>query len=188
MNAPAPLDQTADPGWAQGASIFGYVSAGVIAALATGVIATNNPDAEDISLVLGGLAVTYAGVSIPLVAIGGGSARNHPDVRGVLALRISGWIGYGLTMAESTIVLALVLESRSNLTYEQVNLAVASIGLLGSASAVLFAIDAGISASQANAIASRGRPAGGLTLTPGLGVTRTASREQVPLLTLGGTF
>jgi hypothetical protein len=140
---------------------------------------TNFPDAEDVSRITGGVAISYAAVSIPLVAIGGGSARHHPEVNGVLGLRIAGWIGYGLTLADATALLVLSFDHPID------NWHVASVGLLGSTTAAAFAIDATISASQANSIRARSN---GLTLHPGFGVARTSAREQVPLLTLQGTF
>ena len=186
MAAPAPPQDLgpADPGWAKGAAVFGYVSAGLIAVLTAGVIATNNSDARDIAAVGGSATLVYTAASIPVIAFGGASARKNPAVRGVPALRLVGWIGYSVTMVNATALVILLVENEYSSRLAQ-DLHIASVGVLGSATAVVFALDAGISASQAEKIDAASRAK--VTLNLGFSVART-TREHVPLLTLNGAF
>ncbi|MBN2353813.1 MAG: hypothetical protein JXD23_14665 [Spirochaetales bacterium] len=97
MNLGAP-----SPGWAGTAGILGYISAGAVAAIGIGVIATNG--SGDLPTILGGIDLLLAGATFPIVAIGSGSATGVP---GFPVLRIVSWIAYGLAMADGIVEVAL---------------------------------------------------------------------------------
>jgi hypothetical protein len=95
----------ADPGWARGAAILGFIATPVVLGLGIASAAKHKDQWTAIGLGAGATGVT--GVVVPIVAVGGGSARKNPRVNGVLALRIVGWITYGLVMADATALIAM---------------------------------------------------------------------------------
>ena len=135
------------PGWALGGAIMGFVSAGVVGALAAGSAAT----AGDLvpSLPLGATATLVFAITVPIVATAGGSARYGAGVPGSLALRIVGWILYGLTLANAVVAVALGVESQVPVPV------IASLGGLGVLTEVLMAIDALVARGQAVDVVER---------------------------------
>jgi hypothetical protein len=148
--APAP-GPPADPGWASGAGIYGIVSGVVALGLAIGAEATKEDTVP--STPLGGVATALFGISLPIVAVGGSSARNNPAVTGSTALRIVAWIGYGITLADAAVLLAQAGGSTPP------DGQILSVGLLGVASMACMSTDAFMSANEATRLA-QGLPAG----------------------------
>jgi hypothetical protein len=135
---------------------------------------------------LGIVTTVYLAAAGPIVAVGGASARNHPDVRGYSALRIVSWIGYGLTILDAAFLIGISFES------EVANAHILSVGMLGAFSAVGFAIDAHAGANEADALRAAAPPSAQprLTLSPSLGFARVDdfSERRVPLLGVRGAF
>ncbi len=171
--APTP---TADPGWARGAAYFGFVSAAVDVGLTTAIIATN-PHQPGRSRTIGSWAIAVFGVTVPLTALGGASARTNPAVVGRPRLRIASWVSYALALGDSAYLL-----SRSRIAVID-NRYVVGAGLLGTLSTIGFSLDAYTSASQAEAVrAAAKQPA----LSMGLAVT--ANGAFVPTWGWAGAF
>jgi hypothetical protein len=182
--SPAPAGP-ADPGWSGGAAAFGWVSAGIITVLTAVIVAA---DDADVGIPVGGAATLYAGVSIPIVAVGGASARTHPLVTGYPGLRIAGWIGYGVTLFDALILLGVALSDG-----EVTQAHVASVGALGTLTAIGFALDASGSAGQAEAIRAQQQPAvppraAAPPVAPALGLAEDATGERVGVLGLRWSF
>jgi len=143
----------ADPGWAAGAATYGIISGAAVLALAIGAEATK---ADVIPAApLGGVATALFAASVPIVAIGGSSARNHPAVNGSTGLRIAGWIAYGVALADAAYLLSQVGQS------EPADGLILSVGLLGAASMACFVIDARLAVAEANRVMESGMRAKG---------------------------
>ena len=132
-----------DPGWAIPGSIVGFGGAALSLALAIGGEVTREEDVPGMPLRVASL-VTVAAVG-PITFVASGSARGtDPRVRGVMALRIIGWISYGVTLASG-----LGLFFMGEVTGDPPPaLTVAGTGVLGAASLSLFAIDALVAGRQ----------------------------------------
>lgn len=139
-------------GWASGAGVLGIVSSVVIAGLVGLTIAFNGTDA---ATYVGAVATLFAGISIPLVAVGAGSARSDERVTGSPGWRTTGWIAYVLCMIDAVVAVGLGV---ADVTVP--SLVVASIGLLGIIAAASHSADAFASAAQAGELQrqSRGSP------------------------------
>lgn len=135
----------ASPGWARSASIVGFISAGVVGIL-TGVSIGMNEDDDDGGRVVGGVATAIFGATGIVTAIGGGSARKHPSVDGAPALRILSWIGYGLALVDAAFLIGISFEEDVESAH------IASVGALGVLTLVGFAVDAMISAGEAESV------------------------------------
>lgn len=134
-------DNSGSAGWAFGAAIAGYASAPIILGLGISSAATTGTDA---SLPLGISAFTVAVVALPIIAVGGASARLHTKARGVLGLRIPGYITYGLALANGAVLVGLGI---AGATISPAPIITCSV--LGAAGCTLMATDALISGSQA---------------------------------------
>lgn len=143
-----PIDAAAtNTGWARGAGVFGIVSGLAVLSLAIGSEVTKG-GVDDSSLPLGISATTIFAISAPLVAAGGGSARNYPLVTGGPALRIVGWIGYVVTLLDAGSLIAIGFADETPADGH-----ITSTGVLGLLTNLCFALDAFRSASQAEALA-----------------------------------
>lgn len=136
--------ERADPGWARGAGVFGVVNAGLIGlTLAAGL----SVDDRDTEIALGASIVGYGALTAPLVAMGGGSGRNHPAVRGSPGMRTVAWIGYVAFVVDGVVLVAAAAEG------EDIPEPVAvSAVLLGISVELAFAADAFATASQAERV------------------------------------
>jgi hypothetical protein len=153
---PAPADVTQFPsgevstrnlassqtGWALGAAIGGFSAAGTALVLAGGAEALRTNQAPAMSL--GAVATSLLAAGGPIVFMGGNSARSESGVRGSFGLRLTGWITYGLTLADATSLLGV---GAANLTVPPG--LIISAGLLGALSLTFFSIDALISRHEA---------------------------------------
>jgi hypothetical protein len=176
LETPNAVRATADPGWARGASYFGFLSAGVDVALTAAIIATN-PHQPGRSRTIGSWAIAVFGMTVPVTALGGASARTHPAVVGRPRLRIASWAAYALALADSAYLL-----SRSRIAVID-NRYVVGAGLLGTLSTIGFALDAHASATQAEAV----RAASPLS-QPSLGLAMNANGALVPTWGWAGAF
>jgi hypothetical protein len=180
----APPGPAADPGWANGAAAFGFISAPVVMALTLGAMSQNDPKTADSARALGSTAILLFGVACPVIATGGGSARNSPGVTGSPTLRVWSWVGYGLALLDSLTLLAISYDTTVS------DGQIASVGLLASLSTLGLALDAKESASQAEALAGRrvALPLGAVHAHPALGLAWTTEGSGVPTLGWRGTF
>jgi hypothetical protein len=134
----APLPD-GDAGWANGAAILGFVTAGI--SLIGGVMSEDGISGET-GLIIGAMTTAQFAISLPLVYAGGRSARTGTAV-GLPSWRFTGWLGYGLTLVDAALLLGL----------GAADIAVpggpSSVGVLGALSSVAMALDASESARQA---------------------------------------
>ncbi len=135
-----------DPGWASGAAVFGYVSSAAIMGLTIASMSKNDDEHGDQARNIGIGATVYFAVAVPIVAAGGGSARNNPQVVGSPGARLWSWIGYGLTVVDAAATIAVSYDKKIS------NTQIFSIGFLGAWSTLGMAVDAGASARQAESL------------------------------------
>jgi hypothetical protein len=178
LSEAAPADvppPVADAGWARGAFYFGATSVVIDVALTTAVVMTN-PQQPSTSRTLGGLSIAVFGVTVPFLALGGGSARSHPEVRGHFGLRVASWVGYALTLGGAAVLLA---RSHHKIMDDK---PIIAVGALGALSTLGFTLDARASAMQAERL--RGTSAS----QPIIGLTSGRAGGVVPTLGWAGTF
>ena len=149
----------ADPGWARTAGYLGIATSIVVGGLTVATVATN--DDQDTSLPLGIVATVIGGVMIPVVAMGGASARNNPAVEGLPSLRTSSWVGYAAALVDAAVLIGLSLGDAAAPAA-----VTASVGVLGVASCTGMTLDAFESASQAEAFGGPQRATQQLALAP----------------------
>lgn len=127
---------------AKSSATFGYILAAPILILG---VASAGADDDDAGIALGAAATLIGGVGIPIVGAGPRRTRSNTGVVGNRGLRIAGWIGYGVAMADALYLLAIS---------EDVDTGSAAIpvAILGATSAILFAVDASQTASQAQSL------------------------------------
>lgn len=166
---------TADAGWARGAFYFGAAAVAVDVALTAAVLATN-PEEADAARKWGTLSIVFFGVTTPLVALGGASARNHPDVTGHPPLRVAAWVAWGLTLADAA---WLLLRSDRKVIHDGYIL---SVGVFGTFSTLAFTLDARTSAAQAERLRSAHLS------HPAIGLAKGSAGGLVPTLGWSGTF
>ncbi|HUI93764.1 MAG TPA: hypothetical protein VLX68_16095 [Chitinivibrionales bacterium] len=140
---PEKTGKTGNPGWAFGAAITGYACAPVILGLGIASAATTGSDA---SLPLGVSAFSVGVATFPVTAVGGASARMNSGARGVLGLRIPGYIAYGLALVNGGVLIAFSI-ANTNVTIPAAP--IVTCAALGTAGCVLMSTDALISARQA---------------------------------------
>ncbi|HEY3494318.1 MAG TPA: hypothetical protein VGK73_06520 [Polyangiaceae bacterium] len=183
--APGPAGPPADPGWARGAAYFSYISGAIILGGTAGVMAMNDSSTDDDARMAGIATTVYLAASAPIVAVGGGSARHHPDVKGATALRVVSWVGYALALVDAGFLVGVSFEN------EVSNAHIFSVGLLGALSTVGLGVDAHISAAQAEAVRDSQTPPPaqpGFTLAPVLGMASAGSERRVPYAGVRGEF
>jgi hypothetical protein len=147
-------DNNGSAGWAFGAAITGYVCAPIILGLGISSAATTG---EDPSLALGISAFSVGVVALPIISVGGLSARSGTKARGAPGLRIPGYIAYGLALANGAVLVGLGI---ADVTMPAAPIITCSV--LGAAGCVLMATDALISGRQTKKTYSQG------TETPGI--------------------
>lgn len=151
----APAPSAAGPGlrvnqgWGGAAGVLGAVSAGLIVVLTGVTIAINGSDA---ATYVGAVATLFAGVSIPIVAVGAASSRWDPQLRGAPAWRVTGWIAYVLCMIDAIAAVGIGVAGYTYPSY-----GIASIGALGVIAALSHMIDAFSSSGQAETLATTGQ-------------------------------
>jgi hypothetical protein len=165
----------ADPGWARGAFYLGATALVVDLALTTAVVVTN-PERASAARNLGGVSVAAFGMTVPIIALGGASARSNPTVTGRPRLRIAGWVGYALTLGDAA---WLLLRAHNEVVGDGW---VLSVGVLGTLTTVGFTIDAYTSAAQAERLRTAGAS------RPTIGFAGGSGGGLVPTLGWGGRF
>ena len=91
------------PGWSLTGSILGFVSAALVLGFGGASAATSDEDEQIPSLPLGIAGTVIGGVLIPIAESGANSADNG----GVLGLKITGWIAYGLFLLNAMTLIGL---------------------------------------------------------------------------------
>jgi hypothetical protein len=130
---------------AKKASTLGYILVAPI--LGLGITAGAIQDNPGVTIPIGAVATLVAGVGIPIVASGAGKTRRATGVEGNPGMRLAGWIGYGFTIVDALTLIGIASSGGtvpSGLTY--------SVAVLGAASSVLMAVEAGQVHSQSSAL------------------------------------
>jgi hypothetical protein len=164
-------------GWAPRAAILGYVSAGFVAATGSTAIFV---DEQAVSIPLGSAALLDLIITAPFVAAGAASARQGTGATGSRGLRIAGWIGYGLAIANGA---AMIGRGAAGDDVSQVE-SIPTV-VLGTFTLVAFAYDAMLSAQEVRTQARRG-PARAVTWTPR--ISWSSGRDVATTLGVVGTF
>lgn len=129
-------------GWAIPGGALGVVFSGVTLGLE---IKSEIERENDISMAYGGATLGVMGLWTPLVFAAAKSARNgDPRVRGVVGLRITGWVTYGLAWASGVSLIAMGLAEVTALPGY-----IAATTAVGVASILCMSIDAFVSGAQA---------------------------------------
>jgi hypothetical protein len=147
-NAAAPAlenkSKTGSPGWGIGAGVTGFVLSPVMLGLGIGSAVVNNaPDGDGLPLGVSALSVAVA--ALPVVAIGGASSRSDGNAKGILGLRIAGYSGYGLAIADGIILIITAIASDDDISSG----AILSTAIIASSSCILLSTDALVSGIQA---------------------------------------
>ena len=164
-------------GWAGGAAILGYTSAGVMAVLGTTAVVINE---QEISIPLGGAALLDVIVTAPIVAAGGASARRGTGATGSRALRILSWIGYGLSIANGAALIGMGAAGEDVSPTQSIPTVA-----LGAFSLVGFAYDAMLSGQEARHLE---RARSGASLAPSLKLETSPRHGTVATVGVGGVF
>jgi len=122
------------------AGIVGYAMAAPIIGLAT---AAALADDFEVGGIIGGVATAALGVSAPLIAGRARKTREITHVEGLYSARLTGWILYGIAMADAVVALGLTIGE-----VEVPNATVIALGTLGAASSILLGLDATRTAEQ----------------------------------------
>jgi hypothetical protein len=130
-------------GFATASAITGFVLSPIILGLTIGSAATSGNGLAP-ALPLGASALGTSVVSVPIIAVGGALARSSDKVKGVLALRIAGWLGYGLSIGTGALMVGMAVGG-GTIPPE----AIIACGLLGTFSCISLSIDNFISGAQA---------------------------------------
>ncbi|MBN1612817.1 MAG: hypothetical protein JW940_39710 [Polyangiaceae bacterium] len=113
------------------------------------------------ALPLGIVATVIGGIMIPVVAMGGASARSDPAVEGLPSLRTTSWVGYAAALVDAAVLIGLSLADAAAPAA-----VTGSVGVLGVASCTGMTLDAFESASQAEALGGPQPATQRLALTP----------------------
>lgn len=140
----------ADPGWALEAAILGFSAAGVTLGLGIAADAWmgDEPEAGPLALELGG--VVAIGAVNPVVFMGGRSARLGADVEGCFGCRTAAWVLFATHAAAAVATITLHFAMDDPVPHGVVG---GMMGL-GSASNLLFAVDALMAHDQASSAAA----------------------------------
>jgi hypothetical protein len=173
VNGPANTGNRADAagtGGGKGAGITGLALSPVVLGLSIGsTVSRAASDGVAPALPLGVASIVVGDIVAPIAAAGGASSR-HSGARGVLALRLVGWIAYGLSNA----VLAAMVGIGLGTDAPPPPAVILVDGVLATVGSVMLSADALASGSQANRrdrAECRDRPSWYLSL----GATRTGA-------------
>ena len=145
------IKPTASVGGTRAFAIIGFVLPAPLIGLTT---AAGLSDDFTTGTILGASALLVGGVGIPLVAGAGSRMRKESGSRGSLGIIITGWVLYGIAMANG--VVAVGLSASEIVVPLPVGL---TIAILCSASSILFGLEAMNAANDAaSASASRVQP------------------------------
>ena len=96
VTLPKPRSARNPGSFAQGAAIFGTVSAGLLLGGAIAIAAVDDVESERITR---GVWLGVASLSPPIIALGGWSARKRAKVQGYKSLRLLGWSSWSFAVA-----------------------------------------------------------------------------------------
>ena len=133
-------------GWGRGGAIVGFVGAAMAIGFAAGAESTIGKHELGTTIALGSVALASLLVMAPISAAGGSSERSGTGATGLLGLRITGWILYGLTAADGAGLIAMGAAGVSIPHGPSI-----AAGVLGMASLIMFAADDLVSRSEAQA-------------------------------------
>ncbi len=133
-------------GFATGSAIAGFVVSPIILGLCIGSASTEGEDPA--SLPLGASGLLLDAITVPIISIGGSSARSGEKVDGVVGLRISGWCEYGLFVGAGVVMIGLAI-ANVDIPQSVAQPVIASEGIVGSISCISLSIDALVSGKQA---------------------------------------
>ena len=142
-------------------AILNYALIAPILVLGTLSAVTSNTDV-DTSTGFGILGTVVIGVGIPVSELIASKTRRTTRVRGSIGLRIAGWAGYGLTLADAITLLALSDD-------EDVNIGpglIISVAILGAMSTTCLGLDNSTTVLQAKRLQPK------ITLQPKVGSFR----------------
>jgi hypothetical protein len=120
---------------ARNAAIIG--TALVIPILGLGITSGAIYDNPELTIPMGAAATLIGAIGIPIVAHMASKTRDKTGVEGNPALRLAGWIGYGLALSDAVIILSLAVggtDTSGGPTY--------SVAVLGSVASMLIALEA----------------------------------------------
>jgi hypothetical protein len=185
-----------DPGWARaagGIAVGAQVAAVALTVIGAMMIVPDDAAHTQTYLNKDGLPLVIAAgalgaIAAPVAFVGGRSAReSSPSVRGVPALRVLGWVFYGLYLVAyglDSIAVGADL-------YKQAGWGIA-LHAITSLDLTFFAIDGFVAASQADRLAERKRAkptsSGGLQLSPAFSLARNSAGGLSPTLGLAASF
>lgn len=152
---------------ARTSATIGYVAIAPVLGLAVGAAFADDGTA------IGGVATLLFGVTLPVVSSSGARLRDKSGVMGSPGLRLAGWIGYGLTMADAIIAVGL---GASDVDVPEGT--VIAIGVLGSASLAMIASDVMATANQSEALLSSKK----IRISPTIGYMATNNSKYIPTL------
>jgi len=141
--SPTPDPQNV-PGWALGAAVQGIIFSSLT--LSLGMAAESYRSRQIPGLPLGIVTTLIFVIDTPLSAAGAASTRNQAGVAGMLGLRVTGWIAFGLAAVGAV---ALIGVGASNV--EPPPGVVAVTTLLGTAGNLFLSIDGVVAWQQARA-------------------------------------
>jgi hypothetical protein len=138
----------ADPGWAGSAATAGWVLGVFTLALAAGSDAMFNISDGPGVLILGSLATGVGLIAVPIIALGGSSARDNPAVIGSPGLRTAGWVAYASFAVSAGATFLYRMGGGDSPVFALIP------GVVGIITFALFASDASNSVDQARALSS----------------------------------
>lgn len=181
-------NQPLSEGWALGGAIVGYVFAPIVLGLP--LLATNWVNTENDSpvYVIAGTFLLSFAASAPISFAGGKSARNEAEgINGVVAMRIIGWVFYGVQLFHSITIMGLGIGG-----VEFSKALVGTLGITGMLSLLSFATDAIITRRQvqdANAARSSASTERRRAIfSPMIGAYQTITGGHTPLIGLAASF
>jgi hypothetical protein len=168
-------------GWARSAAIFGIVLSVVTLGLTVAIVANEDPD---FGIPAGIVATVLVASGVPVIAVGGSSARGDPRVIGLPAWRLAGWIAYGFAVLDAAVLIGLAADdARIGRGL------IAGVGALGIVGVIAFTLDAFESASEAERLVeSGGRATTGPRLQPFIALVPDGSGSAVTTFGLRGVL
>jgi hypothetical protein len=184
--APVTPERPLSDGWALGGGIMGLVTVAPFTGLGIAAALTNEDTIP--SVPLGGSATVLAAIVSPLVFGSGRSARRGAMVRGVVGLRVTGWVSYGLCLGNAIVMIALGL---SDVFVPSWEIVLATV--IGDISLISFSIDALVSHKQAKRaieaqVGNVSKSDSFLTLSPAVAPVKSESGVTGGVLGLVGSF
>lgn len=119
----------------------------VIPILGLGITSGAIYDNPELTIPMGAAATLIGAIGIPIVAHMASKTRKSTGVEGNPALRLAGWIGYGLALSDAVIILSLAAggtDTSGGPTY--------SVAVIGSVASILMALEANQTYKQGSSL------------------------------------